>query len=343
MYQALRPYLFKYDAERMHELTILLMRLVGRIPLLSTTLQKRHSAHSRLSCELFGLNFNNPVGLAAGYDKDGVAWRGLACLGFGHIEIGTVTLNPQVGNPRPRIFRLPGNHGIINRMGFPGKGAEFVADQLRGKRLSGVVLGVNIGKNQTTPLESAAEDYSSLLKIFAPLADYLVVNVSSPNTVGLRRLQARDLLETLLNGLNQDRKQQVNRIGRNLPLLVKLSPDLTDQALDDALDVILSTGMDGVIVSNTTVARNCLHGPHSHEQGGLSGDPLRESSTRMIRKVYSRTSGSLPIIGVGGIMKPSDALDKFDAGAKLVQLYTGLIYAGPSLVKDILESLQAEI
>jgi dihydroorotate dehydrogenase len=289
--------------------------------------------------QVFGLRFANPIGLAAGYDKDGLGWRGLACLGFGHIELGTVTLRPQPGNPRPRIFRLPEAGGVINRMGFPGRGAEFVVRQLQGRRPAGLVLGVNMGKNKDTPLEEAAQDYLSLARLFAPLADYLVVNVSSPNTVGLRRLQARDLLEALLEALAQERQAQVQRLGRPVPVLVKLAPDLEDAELDDALAAIQSSAMDGVIATNTTVRREGLRSPLAGESGGLSGAPLHARSLTMVRQIVERTQGRLPVIGVGGVMGAAEARAMLEAGAALVQVYTGLIYAGPGLVKRILNEL----
>jgi dihydroorotate dehydrogenase len=289
--------------------------------------------------EVFGLKFQNPIGLAAGYDKDGLGWRGLACLGFSHIEVGTVTPQPQPGNPRPRLFRLVEERGLINRMGFPGVGANYVARNLRGSRPYGLVLGVNLGKNKDTPLEEAARDYLSLMQTFASLADYLAINVSSPNTLGLRSLQARDSLGDLLTLLVEQRRAQVQQLGHPLPLLVKLAPDLTDEELDDALYAILSTGMDGVIATNTTTSREGLQTPLARESGGLSGVPLRQRSTQMIRQIFARTQGKLPIIGVGGVSNVEDVKEKLDAGAALVQLYTGLIYEGPGLVQKILRGL----
>jgi dihydroorotate dehydrogenase len=287
----------------------------------------------------FGLDFPNPVGLAAGYDKDGLGWRGLACLGFGHIELGTVTPRPQPGNIRPRLFRLVEDQALINRLGFPGRGAEFVARRLQRARPPGLVLGVNLGKNKDTPLEDAAGDYLSLVPIFAPLSDYLAINVSSPNTVGLRRLQARAALEELLTLLGKQRDEQVKRLGRMVPLMVKLAPDLTDGELDDALDVLLRVGMDGVIATNTTLDREGLRSPLAGEAGGMSGAPLRRRSSQVVCKIRQRTGGRLPVIAVGGVMNPMDAREKLEAGAALVQVYTGLIYAGPGLVKQILRGI----
>jgi len=338
MYRIIRPLLFRLDPERAHTLTLNLIRLAGALPPLRALLRAWYTGPQK-PVQAFGLTFHNPVGLAAGYDKDGLGWRGLAALGFGHIEVGTVTLRPQPGNPKPRIFRLPQHQAVVNRMGFPGKGADFVRRQLVGPRPAGLILGVNLGKNKDTPLEEAAGDYLELMKIFAPLGDYLAINVSSPNTVGLRRLQARQELESLLNELNRERQAQEARLRHRVPMLVKLAPDLSPEELTDALDVLQQTGMDGVIATNTTIAREGIDGIHALETGGLSGAPLGQRSTQMIRQIYRHTGGNLPVIGVGGVMNAEDARQKLDAGAILVQVYTGLVYAGPGLVKQILKGL----
>jgi dihydroorotate dehydrogenase len=336
MYFLLRSLLFRLDPEQAHRLTLSLIGLAGRLPPVRAFLSAWFRGPDR-PVQAFGLTFRNPVGLAAGYDKDGLGWRGLACLGFGHIEVGTVTPRPQPGNPRPRLFRLVAERAVINRMGFPGRGAAFVARQLPPvRRPSPLVLGVNIGKNKDTSFEAAAQDYLSLLTTFAPLADYLAINVSSPNTVGLRRLQARGVLEQLLTALADQRRLEVERLGRPAPLLVKLAPDLTDAELDDALQAILSTGMDGVIATNTTIDRQGLRSPLAGETGGLSGAPLHQRSTEMVRQIYRRTQGRLPIVGVGGVAGAAEAREKLEAGASLVQLYTGLIYVGPGLIRQIL-------
>ncbi len=339
-YASLRPLLFRLPPETAHSLTLRLLRLVGALPPLSAAVRRLLGTHDLPSApvQAFGLTFLNPVGLAAGYDKDALAWRGLAALGFGHIEVGTVTPNPQPGNPKPRLFRLPEQQALINRLGFPSRGAAFVAQRLRGPRPPGLILGVNLGKNKTTPNERAVEDYLTLARIFAPLADYLVVSGSSPNTGGLRRLQSRAALEGLLPplmGALRDFEERATLQGSRPALLVKLAPDLDDVALDDALDVLLQVGVDGVIATNTTVSREGLPSRWRHERGGLSGAPLRKRSTAMIRAIHQRTSGRLPIIGVGGILRPEDALEKLEAGATLVQVYTGLIYYGPALARDI--------
>ena len=338
MYPFFRSLLFRLEPEQAHSLTLNMMQLAGAVPLLQTLLRSWFAAPQK-PVQAFGLTFANPVGLAAGYDKDGLGWRGLSCLGFGHIEVGTVTPRPQDGNPHPRLFRLVDERALINRMGFPGKGAAFVMRRLEPPRLKGLVLGVNLGKNKDTPLERAVEDYLFLLANFAPLADYLVINISSPNTVGLRGLQARQALSELITPLVEQRQVQETTLGRRVPLLVKLAPDLSDRELDDALDVILGSGIDGVVATNTTVERDGISSSLAGETGGLSGAPLGERSTEMVRQIYKRTAGKLPIVGVGGVMGPDDARAKLDAGAALVQVYTGLVYAGPGLVREIVTSL----
>ena len=338
MYRVARGLLFRLDPEIAHSYTLRAVQFAGSSLLTRFLLQKIYQAPAR-PVQVFGLKFNNPVGLAAGYDKDGVGWRGLACLGFGHIEVGTVTLKPQPGNPKPRIFRLPADRAVINRMGFPGEGAKVVARHLAHPRPEGLILGVNLGKNKDTPLDEAVKDYTALVNIFAPLADYLAINVSSPNTVGLRRLQARDLLETLLGELQQERHLQEQKLGKKVPLLVKLAPDLSDEELGDALMAILGAGMDGVIATNTTVGRDRVQSSQATETGGLSGAPLTIRSRTMVGKIIQRSENRIPVIGVGGIMTPDDARAMFDVGASLVQLYTGLIYAGPGLVRKTIKEI----
>ncbi len=336
MYTRLRPLLFRLDPERAHTLTLQALRLTGQLAPLRFFVQKIFETPPK-PVTVFGLTFRNPVGLAAGYDKDGLGARGLATLGFSHLELGTVTPRPQPGNPKPRVFRLPADRAVINRMGFPGLGADFLRQQLSVARPpASVILGINLGKNKDTPNEEAARDYLTLYDQFAPLAGYLAINVSSPNTVGLRRLQARETLENLLGQLAKRRSETASP---HPPILVKLAPDLTDDELDDALEAITRTGMDGVIATNTTLRREQLRSPHAGETGGLSGAPLTALSTDIIRKIHTRTQGHLPIIGAGGIMSPDDAKAKLDAGARLVQVYTGLIYAGPGLVKAIVKGL----
>ena len=361
MYQSIRKYLFRLEPETAHQLTLNLMR-IGSIEPINTILRLLFWAPSK-PVEAFGLTFKNPVGLAAGYDKDAVAIKGLSALGFGHVEVGTVTPRPQPGNPKPRIFRLVEEDAVINRMGFPSMGSEFVQTQLnpllkvgwvernfgfqtraqRGKAVQvqkgDSILGVNIGKNKETPNEEAVLDYLELLQNFAPYADYLAINISSPNTVGLRQLQGRDALHGLLTHLHAQRKLEEEKLKKRVPLLVKLAPDLSDSELNDAVDVILSTQMDGIIATNTTLARDSLRSEHRGETGGLSGSPLRSRSEAVLSQIVRRVDGRIPIVSAGGIMNPDDAKKRLALGASLVQVYTGLIYEGPALVKQIVKSL----
>ncbi len=336
MYPILRPLLFTLDPETAHGLTLRLIRLGGFQPFRS--ILKAFFAAPQKPLQVFGLNFLNPIGLAAGYDKNATAWCGLGTLGFSHIELGTVTLLPQAGNPKPRLFRLVEDRGLINRMGFPGEGAEAVAARIQpaGRRPPAPILGVNLGKGRDTPVEEAARDYLPLLRLFAPLADYLVINVSSPNTAGLRRLlQEKRLLEGLLSQVARERRGLV----KNLPILVKLSPDLSEHELDQALDAILRSGMDGVIATNTSLARGDLQSAKQWEAGGLSGRPLAERSEAILLQTVRGLDGRLPVVSAGGVMCAEDARRRLDMGASLVQVYTGLVYAGPGLVKQILKSL----
>jgi len=333
-YAAIRPLLFRMAPERAHAATLEAMRLVAGSPTLQALVRPWFATPER-PVEAFGLRFSNPVGLAAGYDKDGVAVAGLATLGFGHVEVGTVTLRPQPGNAGPRVFRLAGDEAIVNRLGFPCRGADFAAEQLSRPRPPGLVVGVNIGKNKDTPLEEAPGDYAALVDRFAPLADYLVINVSSPNTVGLRRLQGKAALERLLDAALARRDAQPGRT----PLLVKLAPDLDDAGLDDALDVLLSRGVDGVVATNTTLSRAGLSSAGATAAGGLSGRPLTERANALVATIHRRTDGRLPIIGVGGVFTADDARARLDAGATLVQLYTSLVYEGPGVVKRIVRGL----
>jgi len=339
MYKSLRPLIFLNDPEKAHLATISLLTLGGSLGfgrwLIRALFPIRQNGPE---VKTFGLTFPNPLGMAAGYDKEGTAWRGLACLGFGHIEVGTITPRPQPGNPKPRVFRLPEDEAVINRMGFPGSGAEALLHALNHKKPAGLILGVNIGKNKDTPLERAAGDYVDLVRKFAPVADYLAINISSPNTPGLRSLQLRAGLEELLRPVAILRDEEAKKLGKNLPLLVKLAPDLSDFELDNALEVIQATRMDGVIIGNTTLRREGLKSVKANEMGGLSGRPLNELNTAMVKKVHQRTGGRLPIVASGGVMSAGDTQAKLDAGAVLVQLYTGLIYEGPGLVKKILDN-----
>jgi len=357
MYPFFRSFLFRLDPETAHQLTLRTICVAGNFPLSNWFLTQIYKAPTKPT-QAFGLAFKNPVGLAAGYDKDSVAIKGLSTLGFGHIEVGTVTPRPQPGNPQPRIFRLPEEEAVINRMGFPSLGSEFMQKQLNPSLREGflekfiprarkkaqkmikkgdVILGINLGKNKDTPNEEAVLDYLELLQCFAPYADYLAINISSPNTVGLRQLQGRAALEGLLTQLHAQRQFEEKRLEKRLPLLVKLAPDLSESELDDAVEVILNTHMDGVIVTNTTLSREGLHSRHRDEAGGLSGNPLRLRSEAVLCQVVKQVDGKVPIVSVGGIMNPEDAKRRLDLGAVLIQIYTGLIYHGPGLVKKILE------
>ncbi len=352
MYPLIRAFLFRLDPERAHALTLFALRLAGASAPLTWSLRRIYHAPEK-PVEAFGLRFKNPVGLAAGYDKDGLAIAGLAALGFGHVEVGTVTPMAQAGNPKPRVFRLIEDEAVINRMGFPGRGADSVRRRLKPvdkvnllQRALGVlpdrqptIVGVNLGKNKSTPNEEAVFDYLSLVQIFAPYADYLTINVSSPNTVGLRKLQGRDALEGLLAQIHQQRQLEEANLQKRLPILVKLAPDLTEKEMDDAVDVILRAEMDGIILTNTTLAREGLRSGHQREEGGLSGKPLRARSEAVLRRTVNLVNGKVPIVSVGGIMEPSDAKRRLEFGATLVQLYTGLIYYGPGLAREIVRSL----
>ncbi|MBT7782606.1 MAG: dihydroorotate dehydrogenase (quinone) [Anaerolineae bacterium] len=365
MYKIIRPLLFKLDPETAHTQTIYALKRMPTILGAQWMLKKIFSAPPK-PVTAFGLYFHNPVGLAAGYDKDALAVRGLSTLGFGHIEVGTITPMPQKGNPSPRVFRLEEDESVINRMGFPSAGSAEVIKSLKAighcknphikeKKVieihkflpkpvpkepqAKMILGINIGKNKNTPNEEAVYDYLSLLQLFAPCADYLTINISSPNTAGLRDLQGKKNLESLLKELDYQRKQEQKTLRKRLPLLVKFSPDLSDEELRDALDVILDTGMDGVIATNTTLAREGLKSAHRTESGGMSGSKLRVKSEAALDQIVKYVDGKIPIISSGGIMNPEDAKRRLDMGATLVQLYSGLIYEGPGLVKRIIKSL----
>lgn len=337
IYDLVRPLLFRVDPERAHTTTLHALALFGRSPL-AVAMVRRALSPPPVPVRVMGLDFTHPVGLAAGYDKNAVALHGLAALGMSHVEVGTVTLAPQPGNPRPRLFRLSADRALINRMGFPSAGADVVAARLATKRPDGLVVGVNLGKNKETPLSEAPTEYAAMVDRFAPLADYLVINVSSPNTVGLRRLQARETLEKILAAACARRAA----VSRRVPLLVKLSPDLDDQGLDDALGAVLDAGLDGVVVSNTTLSREGLRPSQAaRELGGLSGAPLRQRATEMVRAVAARTGGRLVIIGVGGIVRAEDVRARLDAGASLVQVFTGLVFSGPTFARRLVRGLAA--
>jgi dihydroorotate dehydrogenase len=340
LYPLARSALFRLAPETAHDLSLAAIARAGSLPPVRAALSAAYGVPEAEPVEVFGLRFPNRVGLAAGYDKDGTGWRGLAALGFGHIEVGTVTPEPQPGNPKPRVFRLVDRRSVINRMGFPGRGAAFVARRLRRPDTTEIVLGVNIGKQKTTPLDAAADDYERLMEIFAPLADYVAVNISSPNTPGLRELQDPVYLSGLLGRLAAKQAELADDAGSRVPVLVKLAPDLDDDQLRRAVDAVVVSGLDGIIATNTTISREpVVDHPIADQEGGLSGAALTELSTRILAAIVDHLGGALPVIGVGGIMSPADARAKLDAGATLVQLYTGLIYEGPGLVKRILTAI----
>lgn len=331
LYSKLTPLLFKIPPETAHRLTIQVLRFMPGFlfPKSATALPARHPT---LRSVLWGRNFPNPVGLAAGFDKNAEAVNGLFHLGFGFVEVGTVTVKPQEGNPRPRVFRCPEHNAVINRMGFPNGGVARFKDNLQkflGKKPRPIgVLGLNIGmnKDQTDP----AKDYTALVRSLAPMADYLTINISSPNTPGLRNLQEKEPLTELLTAVLAERAASCG--DHPPPLLLKLAPDLTDAQLDDIAGVLLALKIDGVILTNTTLSRpEALPANFAEQKGGLSGAPLTDLSTAIIRRFYAITKGQIPIIGVGGISSAADAYAKIRAGASLVQVYSGLIFQGPTL------------
>jgi dihydroorotate dehydrogenase len=336
MYRSLaRPVLFQLGPETAHELTLGGLSALGAVPGLPAALRGLTRAdRPALRTRVAGLDFPNPVGLAAGMDKDAAAISGLFALGFGSLEVGTVTPRPQPGNPRPRVFRIPEHQALVNRMGFNNHGAEAMARRLQAARWRPGPVGVNLGKNKDTPLEEATLDYLAGARSLAPLADYVALNLSSPNTPGLRSLQAPEVLGGLLRAVRAEVK------GR--PMFLKIAPDLADEAVDEVVQVALASGTDGLICTNTTLARPFEH-PVAREAGGLSGRPLTQRSTEVIRRAFRAAGGRLPIIGVGGIFDAADAWAKIAAGASLVQLYTGFVYGGPRLVEEVLAGLEARL
>ncbi len=329
----LRPLLFRFDPESVHEFALRVMRF-GGAPLLQPAVRSLYAFDDqKLAVRLFGRVFPNPLGLAAGFDKNAVALPFLSALGFGHIELGTVTPRPQVGNPRPRIFRLPQDGGVINRMGFPSHGVERVLQNLptQKNRAHGSLIGINVGKNKETPLEEAVNDYRQAIEALHPYADYLVINVSSPNTPQLRELQKREPLSELIRGV-----QEVNP--NRLPLVVKVAPDLEWKELDDVLLACSDTNVSALIATNTTFSREGLI-TSIDEQGGLSGKPLFTRSRDVVRYIYTHTNGELPVIAAGGVSTAPDVIEMMKSGASLVQIYTGFIYEGPSLAKRVKQDL----
>jgi len=333
LYSLARPLLFSLDPEQAHDLTLPSSRSAASAGLTRLLPQP---APDPLS--VMGLTFPNPVGLAAGLDKDGAYIDGLAALGFGFIEIGTVTPRAQPGNPKPRMFRLPQAHALINRMGFNNGGVDAFVRNVQASRFHQEkqgILGLNIGKNADTPIERATDDYLQCLDKVYPYAAYVTVNISSPNTKNLRQLQQASELDGLLSALKQAQARLADTHGRYVPLVLKIAPDLDDEQIETIATALLRHHIDGVIASNTTITRDAVRGlTHANETGGLSGAPVRELSTRVIGALHQYLKGEIPIIGVGGILSGEHACEKMLAGASLVQLYTGLIYRGPSLVRE---------
>ena len=337
LYSLLRPLIFRLDPETAHRLTLKTLDLAYKAGLLGGS-----GTVSSKTINVMGLKFPSVVGLAAGLDKDGDHIDALATLGFGSIEIGTVTPRPQPGNPRPRLFRLPEAEAIINRMGFNNRGVEHLVGQVKKANFKGII-GINIGKNFDTAMERAVEDYLICLEKVYPYASYVTVNISSPNTANLRDLQSKDQLGGLLAALKQAQSNLSQEHGKYVPLVLKIAPDMDDEALQSVADTLLAHEIDGVIATNTTISRTGVAGlKHSQEQGGLSGAPLTETSTAVVKTLYARLGETIPIIAAGGILSVEDAQAKLDAGAKLVQLYSGLIYRGPQLVRDISKSCHSK-
>ncbi|HUC93520.1 MAG TPA: quinone-dependent dihydroorotate dehydrogenase [Paenibacillus sp.] len=337
-----KPFLFKLDPERAHHLVIDGLHAAARVPGMTGLLRGMYGvkASRELAAERFGIRFAHPVGLAAGLDKNAKAVEGFASIGLSFLEVGTVTPKGQPGNEQPRLFRLPPDEALINRMGFNNEGADAVAERLKRLKRREVPIAVNIGKNKTTPNESAHEDYKACLRILYPYGDFFVVNISSPNTPDLRALQHGDDLKLLLAEVTGEMKAQAAKQGGlPKPVLVKIAPDMSDEQLGHTVDAIAASGVSGIIATNTTVSREGLTHARASETGGLSGSPLRSRSTEVVRAVYRQTGGKLPIIGSGGIFTAEDAYDKIRAGASLVEVYTALIYLGPGAVRDITDGL----
>ena len=336
MYSLARPFLFCLDAEKAHDLGLAALEAAYRTglnPLLA-------SRPAPLPTRVFGIDFPNPVGLAAGLDKNAAHIDALAALGFGFIEVGTVTPRPQPGNPKPRMFRLPEHEAVINRLGFNNGGVDALLRNVEKAKFSGV-LGINIGKNKDTPNERAVDDYLYCLDRVYARASYVTVNISSPNTQGLRDLQEEEALKRFLGRLRERQELLAAEHGKRTPMLLKIAPDLREEEMDAIAEVVLAAGMDGLICTNTTVARDAVVGDrHAGEAGGLSGRPVFARSTAVLRGMAQRLGGKLPLVGVGGILDGSDAVAKIAAGASLVQCYTGLVYRGPALVGACVEALR---
>lgn len=333
-YQIIRPLLFAVDAECSHNATLWSLKKLHQMGLF------RHSKPiTQHPVECFGLHFANPLGLAAGLDKNAECIPAWAAMGFGFIEVGTITPKPQSGNPKPRLFRLPENKAIINRMGFNNKGVDFLVSQLQQVKPS-CPLGVNIGKNKDTDINDAWQDYVTCYQKVFPYADYVTVNISSPNTQDLRKLQQGDLLKSILHPLKEQQKALSDQHHKTVPILVKIAPDLELEDLKILVNELIALQVEGIIATNTTIERPAnLESSSASESGGLSGEPLFEKSTNMVRDIHHEVGDHLPIVAVGGIMSAEQAKVKLAAGAKLVQIYSGLIYEGPALVKQIIKSI----
>lgn len=337
-----RPALFKLEAERAHEIALDALAALSACGPALELLEAWNARGPRRSVSAFGLDFPNPVGLAPGFDKNARAWRAAAALGFGHVEIGTVTARPQPGNPRPRLFRYPAQQAVVNRMGFNNEGAAKVAARLAwhaGPGSRRIPLGINLGKSKAADLDQATQDYLASFGRLADFADYLVLNISSPNTPGLRELQEEGRLRELLTAITSANRSRATQPGRrSVPLLLKIAPDLTEPQIEAVLRVIAEFGLDGIVATNTTTNRPPGF-PESAEAGGLSGGPLRARSTEVIRRIAVLTGGRLPIIGSGGIVDVASAREKLDAGATLLQVYTGMIYRGPFFAAALTRAL----
>ncbi|HZP85402.1 MAG TPA: quinone-dependent dihydroorotate dehydrogenase [Burkholderiales bacterium] len=332
-YRWLRPLLFRLDAERAHALTLDALELAARAGLPRIPVLPGDPVRA------MGIDFPNRVGLAAGLDKNAAHVEALARLGFGFIEVGTVTPRPQLGNPRPRLFRIPQARAVINRLGFNNLGVDRLVHNVRSARYRGI-LGINIGKNYDTPIERAASDYIACMCKVYPLASYLTVNISSPNTLNLRQLQEPDELDRLLGALKSEQVRLADEHGRYIPMAVKIAPDLSPEQIDTIAERLLAHRIDGVIATNTTLSRDGVEGlPHGDEVGGLSGAPLTAKATGVAERLASRLRGRIPIVGVGGIMSATDAQARVACGASLIQLYTGLVYAGPDLICECVRAL----
>jgi len=346
MYNFLRSILFLFDPEKVHYFSMNSLKLLCKIPFVKSIIKGMFKPKNNVPYSIFNIQFSNPVGLGAGFDKNAKYLTELEALGFGFVEIGTVTPLPQAGNDKPRLFRLPKDKALINRMGFNNDGAEIITERLKNRRPTTddrrLIIGGNIGKNKITPNEDAWKDYEICFNALHDYVDYFVVNVSSPNTPGLRELQEKDSLKKILTNLQSQR----SKVKSQKPILLKIAPDLTWEQIDDVIELALEIKLDGLVAANTTINRQQLRTPDSKFSaigaGGLSGLPVKERSTEMVKYIHQKTNGQIPIIASGGIFTAEDAREKINAGASLVQVWTGFIYEGPSIVKKICNNLKAK-